>query len=78
MQCCICYLFMVINGELISRTLIKSFFKSFDENSDKRNVLEGDVEYSKNLHKLKLRSAIFKGKMFLGYFERNTLKRNLT
>ena len=33
---------------------------------------EGDVEYSKNLCKLQLVSAVFKRKMcFLGYFERN-------
>ena len=30
----------------------KSFIKNYDENSDKEHILEVDVKYPKNLHKL--------------------------
>ena len=32
--------------------LNKSFIKNYDENSDEGYILEADVEYPKNLHKL--------------------------
>ena len=30
----------------------ESFIENYDENSDKRHILEKDVKYPKNLHKL--------------------------